>query len=108
MADAPRGAERHLQLDRRLVQPPPAALRAQLSLARRLRERNSLGRRCESRRFAARVPLREDQGEGCLTAAPTCPPNRVRSRETNDLYVPCAASTRLAGGGGSFGAAGAG
>ena len=34
-------AERRLRVDRRLVQPPPAALHARLPLARRLREQNS-------------------------------------------------------------------
>ena len=48
----------------------------------RLREQHSRRRRCESRRFAARIPINDDQGEGCVDQ-----PQRVHRNGSGPVYA---------------------
>ena len=64
------------------LQPPAPRFDARDVVARGVRERNSQDRRCQSRRFAARIPQQDGiqvnvNGPSRLTTP--CPPNRGRS-----------------------------
>ena len=87
LANQGRSQDRGLRLHRELLQPPAPPLDARDALARGVRERNSQDRRCQSRRFAARIPQQDGvqlniNGPSRLTTP--CPPNRGNS--TPDDY----------------------
>ena len=83
LADAPRAPERRVRVDRRLVQPPPAALHARLPLAA------STTRTELSASTVLASPLRgshthqHDQGEGCVDQ-----PQRVHRNGSGPRLMP--------------------
>jgi putative transposase len=83
VADQGRGAHRSVRLHRNVLQPPAPPLHARDALARGLQDKHSHERRCEPRRFAARIHQQDelqDNVNGPSRLATPCPPKRGRSR----------------------------